>query len=364
VNKNSTYFIILILVLCGTGIFAVLTVGKINLAYQGAIGSWLQAQILQNYSSQITHNFRIAEQTQYGSQRELSDSRQSSIIFVGDVMLSRFIQTQIERNGNNYIFPFASSTDFLNSADAVFGNFEGTISARGKNQGSVYSFRSNPEVVKGLQAANFKIMSLANNHIWDWGKEALLDTVAFLKTTGIESVGAGGNFDEANSPAILDINGTKIAFFAFTNLYPKSLTATRTSPGISSFDAEVLKDQINGLRTDKKADIIAVSFHWGDEYATSSNSLQKNLAHQIIDAGADLVIGGHPHVVEESEQYKGKWIFYSLGNFVFDQNFSKETMEGLAVKITLKDRAISNVERYKILLNKFYQPYETGLFTD
>lgn len=311
-----------------------------NIAYQGAVNSRLQAQILGNVLSV----------------NNVLNKKIHSIIFVGDVMLSRYIQTQMKLRGNDYNFPFALSSGFLNSADAVFGNFEGTISERGTNQGSIYSFRAGPNVISGLKSANFKIMSLANNHIWDWGADALLDTVAFLKTNGIQTVGAGGNFNGANVPAILQFGTTKIAFFAFTNLYPKSLAATQTGPGVSVFDPERLKESISELKAGNKADIVVVSFHWGDEYATSSNSLQKELAHQIIDAGADLVIGHHPHVVEESAIYKGKYIFYSLGNFVFDQNISAETMEGLAVKVLLKDNKIYAVEPVGFALNNDFQP--------
>jgi poly-gamma-glutamate synthesis protein (capsule biosynthesis protein) len=321
------------------GMFAFSYMVKISSSYQNATDSWLQAQILGNLLNNISYQ----------------DS-ESSIIFVGDVMVSRFIQTLIERNGNDYNFPFLLSLDFLNSADAAFGNFEGTISNRGSNQGSQYSFRAKPEVVSGLQSANFKAISVANNHIFDWGRDALLDTIAFLKYFGIETAGAGANYEQANSSSILNVKGTKIALFAYTNLYPDSLEATEKSAGISSFNSDALKSRINFLKQENKVDIIVVSFHWGDEYATSSNFLQKEIAHEIIDSGADLIIGHHPHVVEESEQYKGKWIFYSLGNFIFDQGFLKETMEGMAVKVFIKNKAIGSVKIFKVKLNRFFQP--------
>lgn len=293
---------------------------------------------------------------------QLSNPNQSaSLIFVGDIMLSRSVQKQIERNGNDYSFPFASSSEFLKSSDFTFGNLEGPISDQGKDQGSIYSFRSNPRVVEGLISAGFDVVSLANNHIWDWGKEALKDTINILKNNKIMPVGAGINYQDANNEKMLVIsNGslgekTRIGFLAFTNLYPKSLIATEDSPGISNFDIENIKNQILKIKEGKSADLVVVSVHWGEEYQQQSNMLQQSIAHQLIDAGADIIIGHHPHVIQEVEQYKGKWVFYSLGNFIFDQNFSKETMEGLVAKVTLVRDTIEKVDFYKSKLNRQYQ---------
>ncbi len=306
---------------------------------------------------------------------EFIQEKTTTLSFVGDIMLSRGVANQIKKH-QDYNWPFLKIASTTQEADLVFANLEGQISSRGVNQGSVYSFRVSPELVEGLKFAGFDVLSLANNHIFDWGSEALTDTINILKNNGIEPVGAGKNYQEANSPVIKEINGSthsansgqagspqvKIAFLAYTNLYPKSLYADENSAGISDFDLEKIKskiEEINGSTSSlqaKTADIIIISLHWGDEYQTQSNINQQDIAHQLIEAGADLIVGHHPHVVQEIEQYQNGWIAYSLGNFVFDQNFSKETMEGLILKVIIKNKKISEITPLKIKINNAFQP--------
>lgn len=287
-----------------------------------------------------------------------------TLLFVGDIMLSRFIQTQIERHGNDYTFPFASSSDIVAAADISFGNLEGSISDEGENQGSMYSFRANPRVIEGLTHAGFDVLSLANNHILDWGKEALVDTISILKENNIIPIGAGTTASDANECARITVKGTTFCFLAFTNLYPSSLAATKNTPGISDFNLEKIKDQIAAIKSKKSTvndNIIVISLHWGDEYQSVSNALQQRIAHELAVAGADVIVGHHPHVPQEVEEFENEngdrgVIAYSLGNFVFDQNFSKETMEGRAMEITIKNHHIDAIRYFKTPMNEFYQP--------
>ena len=156
------------------------------------------------------------------------------------------------------------------------------------------------------------------------------DTFYCLRESGIDYVGGGFNENETYSPKIKEINGTKIAFLAFTNLGSPYWEAKENRSGMALFSKEKLENAIKDAKT--KSDLIVVSFHFGDEYKTSPTLEQKTMAQFAIDSGADLVVGHHPHVVEPIEEYKGKYIAYSLGNFVFDQNFSEETMKGSDVK--------------------------------
>ena len=282
-------------------------------------------------------------------------ARPVSLLFTGDIMLSRGVANQIEKH-NDYKYPFLKIAETIKSADLSFGNLEGPISARGANQGSQYSFRDDPRVVEGLKFAGFDILSVANNHIFDWGQEALMDTLSIAHDNGIETVGAGENFEKANMPVIKNISGTKIAFLAYTNLYPESLGARKNKPGISSFDIERIKKEIAEMKNSQTADIVVVSFHWGDEYQTKANNSQKNIAHSLIDAGADLIIGHHPHVIQEIERYQNGWIAYSLGNFIFDQNFSEETKTGLILKAKIQNKKITDIEQIKIKINGTFQP--------
>lgn len=286
-------------------------------------------------------------------QKRIEDSETVRFIFVGDIMLSRGIDFKMRKAGD-YTFPFLNIASTTRDADIAFGNLEGPISVRGKNQGSIYSFRAHPQVMKGLLFAGFDIMSLANNHIWDWGVDALTDTLDILKENNVLSIGAGKNEAEANSPVFIMKGNQRVVFFAYTNLYPESLYAVGEKPGISTFHEEYMVDSIKKETTPE--DIVVVSVHWGDEYKTQSNDFQKRLGRALIDAGADMVIGHHPHVVEEVEHYKDGWIAYSLGNFVFDQNFSEDTSKGLLLEVTTKNGVVEKFEPREVKMNEDFQP--------
>lgn len=284
-----------------------------------------------------------------------SEKSETTLIFVGDIMLGRAVERKILKNDSDFNFPFLKIKDYLTRADLVFGNLEGPISSGGKNQGSIYSFRFRPEVAGALKDTGFKVMSIANNHIWDWGGEAISDTLSNLAEAGIEAVGAGRNYEEANRPYFLKVKNLRVGFLAYTNLYPKGMAAGPDSPGVSDFDLEKIRERIREAKN--QVDLVAVSLHWGEEYETSASDWQKKIAHELIDAGADVVVGHHPHVPQEVEPYKGGWIFYSLGNFVFDQNFSEETMGGMFVELKVTDKKITDVKPVKFKINNDFQPY-------
>ena len=284
---------------------------------------------------------------------------QGTLFFVGDIMLNRGIKSVVETyGGGNFEFPFFKIADYLKTADILFGNLEGPISDKGKNVGSIYSFRAIPEVLKGLKFAGFDILSVANNHIFDYGREAMEDTLIRLKEAQIEYIGAGFSGKEALSPKIIELKGTKIAFLAFTNLGEKSWEAKENSSGIAWLNKENLKHSIKKAK--EEAELIIVSMHYGQEYQLQPTKEQKDFSHLAIDLGADLVIGHHPHVVQPIEQYKRGYIAYSLGNFVFDQNFSKETMEGLLLEVLIKSGKIEKITPRDIKINNFFQP-ELGI---
>ncbi len=280
---------------------------------------------------------------------------QLTLLFVGDIMLSRAVGERITKY-NDPTFPFLKSADILRAADFTFGNLENPVSDRGTNMGSIYSFRAEPRVIDGLAYSGFDMVSLANNHMWDYGPEALEDTVNVLHAQNINSIGAGKNAAEANRLVIKDINGVTLGILGFTTLYPKSLEATEDSAGVSSFDIKKISERIKEIKNNNIADILVISLHWGEEYQTISNAFQQDIAHQLITAGADLIIGHHPHVPQEIEHYHDGWIFYSLGNFVFDQTFSEATMSGIAARIAVVDKKIQSAESLRIRINKDYQP--------
>lgn len=281
-------------------------------------------------------------------------SKASTLLFVGDIMLSRAIGSGMGKN-NNWNYPFLKIADLLKSADLTFGNLEGPISKNGTKVGSIYSFEANPKSVEGLIYSGFDVVSVANNHIWDYGGEAFKDTLKILKENNISYVGGGFTYDEAHTPVIKEVNGTKIAYLGYTNLLPPFLGTKGDKLSVAFPDEDQLALDIHNAK--RLADIVVVSFHWGNEYETHHNSFQENLAHIAIDAGADLVVGHHPHVIQEIEKYKDGYIAYSLGNFVFDQNFSEETKSGLLLSVTLKNKKIEQVTSQKVNFSSTYQPF-------
>lgn len=282
-------------------------------------------------------------------------SGSSKIIFVGDIMLDRGVETAImEYGGGDYKFPFLKTADYLRSADIAVGNLEGPVSDKGYKAGSIYSFRADPEAVEGLESAGFDLVCFANNHVFDYSRDAFEDTMSRLKKAGINYAGAGFSKEEAYSPKTIETAGGKVAFLAFTNLGSKNWEAGEDFSGIAWLDQGMLKAGIK--KAEEQADLVVVMFHLGEEYKIFSNSEQKSFARLAIDSGADLVVGHHPHVAQEIEEYKGKYIAYSLGNFVFDQDFSKETMESLALEVSIRDGIIQKVETRKVKLNSCYQP--------
>jgi len=281
-----------------------------------------------------------------------------TLIFVGDVMLDRGVEYMVqEKGGGDFKWPFLRIADYLKKADILFGNLESVISDIGLRVGSIYSFRAEPEAIEGLTYAGFDILSVANNHIFDYGRAAMEDSFKRLKEAGIEYIGGGFSEEEARSPAIKDIKGTKIAYLAYTNLGSEYFAATEDRSGIAWLDERITED----IKTSKKkADIVTVSMHFGEEYQSQPTLEQKYFAHLAIDTGADLVIGHHPHIIQPIERYKEGYIIYSLGNFVFDQGFSAETMKGLLLEVLVENGRIKTVIPKTIKLNPFFQPEMVG----
>lgn len=278
-----------------------------------------------------------------------------TLFFVGDIMLDRGVKYMIENyGGGDYKFPFLKIADCLNEVDILFGNLEGPISDKGQKVGSIYSFRNDPKAIEGLVFAGFDILSVANNHAFDYGREAMEDTFLRLKEVGIDYVGGGFSEKEAYGPIIREINGAKIAFSAYTNLGSEFWGAKDERSGIAWLEKERMEKEIKSAKN--QADIVIVSFHYGEEYFSEPIPFQISISQTAIDGGADLVVGHHPHVVQKIEKYKSGYIAYSLGNFIFDQGFSEETRKGLILKVLVEDGKIKEVIPIKIKLNKYFQP--------
>lgn len=276
------------------------------------------------------------------------------LLFVGDIMLSRMIGDAMARK-NDWKYHFAETADLLREADLTIGNLEGPISSRGVDSGSMYSFRADPRSIEGILYAGLDVFSIANNHILDWGRDALTDTITILNKESVVTVGAGRDYAEANAPYIKEVRGMKIAFFGYTDLYPRSLWATEDRGGVSTPMLENIKRSIAAVRSD--VDLVILLWHWGDEYKTKAREKERVLAYTLIDAGADVIIGHHPHAVQEVEEYNGGLIAYSLGNFIFDQNFSEATKQGLALKVVARNGRIFSTEQIGIGFTSDFRPF-------
>ena len=278
----------------------------------------------------------------------------TTLTFVGDIMLDRGIKSSVNKNATgdyNWLFQNLAS---LQTADILFGNLEGPVSDKGSDLGNLYSFQMDPKTVPVLEQAGFDVLQIANNHLGDWGKKAALDTFARLASSTIVMVGGGQNYDDAIAVKVIEKNNLKIGFLAASDVGPNWLAATDRQAGILLANDPNLPTIIEQAAS--QVDLLVVGYHFGDEYKTEPNERQKELAHLAIDHGAKLVIGTHPHVVQPVEEYGGGIIAYSLGNFIFDQYFSPETMSGLALTVVLQGKKIHLIIKQNVILDQRYQP--------
>lgn len=278
-----------------------------------------------------------------------------TLLFVGDIMLDRGVEAKIKQRGD-WRWPLLKIADALKTTDLAFGNLESQISDKGKKIGTIYSFRADPQTIEGLVYAGFDVLSVANNHTFDYGREAFEDSLSRLKSAGIDYVGGGFSSTEVHAPLVKQIDETRVAFLAYSNFVAPFWIVQQQQSGIALADWSTLETVKGDVAQAKsQADIVVVSLHAGEEYTKEPTDFQKKFAQIAIDAGADLVVGHHPHVAQPVEQYNNGWIAYSLGNFIFDQDFSKETMEGLMLKVIIENNKIKEVRSLKTKINPDFQ---------
>ena len=292
-----------------------------------------------------------------GEQENFDDS-EINLFFVGDIMLGRGVEYMINKQGKgDFKFSFLKIASELQKSDILFANLEGPISDRGVRVGSIYSFRFKPEAIDGLVYGGFDILSLANNHMLDYQRIALEDTMNILKENNIDYVGAGFNKEEAFSLKIKEIKNTRIGFLAYTNLGPGNWKAGEKNSGMAWISENDIGEIAEDIKKSKKeVDILIISLHAGEEYEENPTSFQTSFAMNCIENGADLVVGHHSHVVQKIERYNDGWIAYSLGNFIFDQGFSEETMKSIILKVAIKDKKIKEISSENIRINEYFQP--------
>ncbi|NOV00836.1 CapA family protein [Paenibacillus planticolens] len=285
--------------------------------------------------------------------KPVSSSGQVSLTFVGDVLLASKVEDILKQKG--YDYPYTNVKDYLSKPDFTIANLETPITTRGTVQNKDYVYRSSPLSLPPLKAAGIDLVNLANNHVMDYGPEGLQDTMNFLDQEGIKRMGAGKDLNEAYQPVIMEKDGMKIAFFGFSRVVPEA--SWKAGPGhLGVAETYNYKLPVEAIQKAKEsADLVVVVAHWGVERSDHPDKNQTDLAHRYIDAGADLVVGGHPHVLQGFEQYKGKWIAYSLGNFIFTTNDIQKTWETVILEAECSKDKSCNIHLVPIL-TKFALP--------
>lgn len=255
-----------------------------------------------------------------------------SLIAVGDIMLGGTAEEILNRE--DYDYPFKYVKKQLSEADIVIGNLEGPITSNCENPvAKEYTFRSPADkVAPALKKAGFNILNLANNHILDYGEEGMQDTINALHQQGIASVGVGINLEQARAGTIMKTPHGDIGFLSYSLTFPEAFWATKNKPGTAFGHEQQIRDDLQRLK--KQTGLVIVSFHWGREKTTELRPYQPKLGRTAIDAGAAVVLGHHPHVLQAIEKYNDGLIIYSLGNFVFG-SYSQEAKHSVIAEITL-----------------------------
>ncbi len=275
-----------------------------------------------------------------------------TLTFVGDIMMDRGVKSSVIKNFAGDYHALFVNTTYLQDADIAFANLEGSVATGGHNVGSRFSFHMDPTSLGALHDSGIDIVSFANNHVGDYAMEGFEESLQNLRDHTVSFTGAGESRADVVTPTIITVRGMNIGFLGATDVGPNWLAAKESNPGILLASDPELPSII--LEAKKQVDILVMSFHWGVEYSPS-NAHQEKLAHSVIDAGADIVVGTHPHVIERVEMYHNKPIFYSLGNYIFDQYFSPHTMHGMVALVSIDPttKALTATEEVSPLSRQF-----------
>lgn len=273
--------------------------------------------------------FAIVSAYMFGDNNGFSNSTSSlghenvSISVTGDVMFGRKMPSVLSSGD-----PFRYVSNLTSNSDILLVNFENPLTNSSNAVKGDVPLKADPSYVNLLKnACNVVVAAQANNHIFDYGEDGIEDSLKNLKSAGITTIGAGNNVDNASAPANINIKDRTITilnymdadnFAEYSDIMP---SATNDSAGFSAYNETLAKQEIQTAK-DNGSDCVIAYLHYGNEYSRTPNEVQENISHQLIDNGADIVIGSHTHVTQGVEVYKGKPILYNLGNFIFDQSNS------------------------------------------
>lgn len=274
-----------------------------------------------------------------------------SLLFVGDVVLDGQAGKQIE-NGKD---PFAGVANLFSQADIRIANLECVVATTGTALDKNFTFRAHPRTIPIL-AKYVDAVSIANNHSGDFGPSAFAEMLGLLKQQQLPYFGGGYTLKQAHEPHIIHKNGYRIALLGYNEFMPRSFEASHELAGTAwSEDEQVIAD-IQAARLVHRADLVIPFMHWGWENEMKAGPRQRELARKMIDAGADAVIGGHPHVIQDTEEYKGKPIIYSLGNFMIDLKDNPAQARGWALRLHIKAKTVQAWDTQVVNLDELGLP--------
>lgn len=268
-----------------------------------------------------------------------SDEPPLTIVAGGDTMLASWAEEPIRLHG--YSYPYVHVKPVLDNADIVFTNLEAPFGQTGEAFDKQFTFQVKPDLVNVLLAGGINLVSLGNNHIMDFGPSSLKETMDILKSNQIHYAGAGLNLKEAREAARMEFRNKKVALLSYSLTFPQEFYATDSTAGTCFPWEEFVFSDVRNLKSE--GNLVIISCHWGTELRENPKDYQIAFAHRLIDAGADLILGHHPHVIQGLEFYRGKLIAYSLGNFVFG-SFSESVKESMLLRIKVNADDLQQVQ--------------------
>jgi poly-gamma-glutamate synthesis protein (capsule biosynthesis protein) len=259
------------------------------------------------------------------------------LLFAGDVVLDDTAGAMIARGDD----PFKGFAPLFAKADIRLANLECVVATTGSAGDKNYTFRAHPRVLPVLKK-HFDALALANNHSGDYGREAFAEMLGLLKGAGIGQFGGGHNLREAHTPLIIERKGVRIALLGYNEFMPRSFEADYNAPGSAWSEDERVVADIRAARTVHRADLVIPVMHWGWENELVANARQRQLARTMVAAGADAVIGGHPHVRQDIEIVNGKPVVYSVGNFVMKETDNANQRLGWVLELNLDKTGVAS----------------------
>ncbi|MEI7690524.1 MAG: CapA family protein [bacterium] len=313
-------------------------------------------------------HIKVKTNDKYKSEGAFDKNKLTLLTNIGDVILGRHVAYKMKAY-NDYTHPWLKLSGLLSKADITFADLETPLSDRISPPDEGMSFIAPQKSIAGLKLGGVDVVALANNHSTNYGTNVFGDTLDILNKSEIKYVGGGVNSTEAYKPLIIERNGLRWAFVNYNSIIG-AINATETSQGVAKFgikpwaetdspeDLAMIKKTI--IEAKKQADIVVAEFHWGVEYNPNPIQSQIDVAHAAIESGANLVLGTHPHVVQGMENYQNTPILYSLGNFIFDQEWSIETKQGVVAETYFYNKKLVNVSLIPYQIEDYNQPRLTN----